>query len=61
MKKLNVLYVMKKFQRTKKKPKSDLSLKEIQKFYLSSSDNIMIDQLSKYFKCDFVYLNLGKI
>ena len=37
----------KNFRVLKKNQNPDLSLKEIQKFYLSSSDNIMIDQLSK--------------
>jgi 2-polyprenyl-3-methyl-5-hydroxy-6-metoxy-1,4-benzoquinol methylase len=47
----------KNFSVLKKNQNPDLSLKEIQKFYLSSSDSLMIDQLSKCLKCDFVYLN----
>ena len=47
----------KNFNVLKKNQNSNLSLKEIKKYYLSSSDNVMIDQLSKCIKCDFVYLN----
>jgi len=47
----------KNFNILKKKQNSNLSLKEIKKYYLSSSDNVMIDQLSKCIKCEFVYLN----
>jgi 2-polyprenyl-3-methyl-5-hydroxy-6-metoxy-1,4-benzoquinol methylase len=47
----------KNFSVLKKNQNPDLSLKQIKKYYLSSSDNIMSDQLSKCIKCDFVYLN----
>lgn len=47
----------KNFKVLKKNNNPNISLKEIKKFYLSSSNNIMIDQLSKCTKCKFVYLN----
>ena len=45
----------KNFNVLKKNQNPNLSLKEIKKYYLSSSDNVMIDQLSRCIKCDFVY------
>ncbi len=47
----------KKFKVLKKNINPNISLKEIKKFYLSSSNNEMIDQLVKCKKCYFVYLN----
>lgn len=47
----------KNFKVLKENINPDIGLKEIKKFYLSSSNNIMIDQLVKCGKCNFVYLN----
>lgn len=45
------------FKVLRKNQKPNISLKALKRFYLSSSDQTLIDQLVKCFNCNFIYLN----
>ena len=44
------------FKVLRKNQKPNISLKELKRFYLSSSDQTLIDQLVKCFNCNFVFI-----